>query len=238
MSAEGVLLSWHGEELRLRGDGSVHWPARDALLVADVHLGKGAVFRARGIPVPTGDSRADLARLDRALDTTGAGRLVVLGDLFHGRESRAPHVEEALAEWRARRPELDTVLVKGNHDRHAGAPDRALGVRLVEEPWPLGPFVLRHHPPEEEGRAAAPPALAGHLHPVARLRGPGGDRARPPCFWVRPSLLVLPAWGRFTGGYAVPVAPGDRIFVPVEGSVVEVEAGRGPAGADGDPPAG
>ncbi len=223
MSGDGASLRWHGEELRLRPDGSVHWPAGHALLVADPHLGKGAVFRARGIPVPSGDSRADLARLDRALDATGAERLLILGDLLHAREAREGHVDDALARWRSRHPDLEVVLVRGNHDRHAGPPDPALGVRVVEEPWSLAPFLLRHHPPEDG--AVEGPSLAGHLHPVVRLHGPGRDRARLPCFWVRPRTLVLPAWGRFTGGHAVPVGPGDRVFVPVDGSVLEVEAG-------------
>ena len=34
------------------------WPERRTLLVADLHLGKGAVFRARGVPVPSGSTAA------------------------------------------------------------------------------------------------------------------------------------------------------------------------------------
>lgn len=217
----GACLDWHGEALVLRPDGSVLWPAGGTLFVADLHLGKGAAFRARGVPVPTGGTRDDLARLGRALEETGAERLVMLGDLFHARESRAPHVEAALAAWRRRHRKVEVVLVRGNHDLHAGDPSPEARVATFGEPLAMGPFRLWHTPGGTEGAPEAP-VLAGHLHPVARLRGPGGDRARLPCFWVRPATLVLPAWGGFTGGHPVEVGPGDRVFVAVEEAVVEV----------------
>lgn len=228
--AEGV--AWNGEDLVLHPEGAVGWPREGTLFLADLHLGKGEVFRSRGVPVPTGDTREDVARLDRLVDRTGAGRVVILGDLFHGHESRAPYVEEALARWRHRRPGVDLLLVRGNHDRVAGDPHPSLGVRVEAGPVRMGPFELRHHPPDDPEAGALPsdppegrPVLAGHLHPVVRLRGPGRDRARLPCFWLRPRTLVLPAWGRFTGGHAVPVRRGDRVFVAAGGSVVEVEVG-------------
>ena len=249
--AGAASLRWNGEALRLRPDGALWWPGGGTLFAADLHLGKGTAFRARGIPVPTGDTRSDLARLDRAVEESGAARVVLLGDLFHAPESRDARVERGLARWRAGRPALEVTLVRGNHAHRAGDPDPALGMEVVEAPAQLGPFELRHIPPraEERGKAGshqapeagadsgssparsrarppgAPPVLAGHLHPVVRLHGPARDRARLPCFWVRPRTLVLPAFGSFTGGWSVPVARGDRIFVPVEGAVVEVGVG-------------
>lgn len=234
--AGAASLRWNGEALRLRPDGALWWSGGETLFAADLHLGKGTAFRARGIPVPTGDTRSDLARLDRAVEETRAARVVLLGDLFHAPESRDARVERGLARWRAGRPTLEVTLVRGNHDHRAGDPDPGLGMEVVEAPAQLGPFELRHVPPPANGSATAPkrsrarppgarPVLAGHLHPVVRLRGPARDRARLPCFWVRPRTLVLPAFGSFTGGWSVPVARGDRIFVPVEGAVVEVGVG-------------
>ncbi|OYV00284.1 MAG: hypothetical protein CFE26_24210, partial [Verrucomicrobiales bacterium VVV1] len=39
-----------------------------ALIVADVHLGKSATFRAKGLPVPEGDNEHDLGRLAALID--------------------------------------------------------------------------------------------------------------------------------------------------------------------------
>ena len=233
------MIRWGDRDLALRGDGSVYAPHCDTLFVADVHLGKGAVFRARGVPVPSGDSAEDLHRLSGALRSTGATRLVVLGDLAHGPGSFDVHVRDAMTTWRAKHAEVHVLIVRGNHDRSAGDPPPELGFEVRAEPVEVEGYVARHHPPEEveadedaddgPARAAGRLSLVGHLHPVARLEG-GADRARLPCFWLRSAVLVLPAWGRFTGGYAVRPIGRDRVFVPAGGHVIEVGIGRPLAG--------
>lgn len=45
--------------------------------------------------------------------------------------------------------------------------------------------------------------IAGHLHPTISLRSPSGDRLSGRCFVAVPGLLVLPAFGSFTGGHRV-----------------------------------
>ena len=73
-------------------------------------------------------------------------RLVVLGDFLHAAEARNPAVLAALARWRSRHAAVELVLVRGNHDSHAGDPPPALGFAIVDEPWHLGPFAACHHP--------------------------------------------------------------------------------------------
>ena len=122
----------------------------------------------------------------------------MLGDLFH---ARAAYREASLSEvgaWRARRAGLAVTLVAGNHDARAGAPPSALGLELVEEPFAFDGLELRHQPLDDDG-GDGPPALAGHLHPAARLSGPGHDSLRLPCFVMRGRQLILPAFGEFTG---------------------------------------
>ncbi|CAN5704777.1 ligase-associated DNA damage response endonuclease PdeM [soil metagenome] len=229
MSALGVDVPWQGTTLRLLPGGAVFWPAERTLFVADLHLGKAAVFRRRGVPVPDGDDTRDLARLAALVgrlegDPPGVERIVVLGELVHGAGSWTAGLEQALE--RSLPPER--ILVRGNHDLSGGDPPRALGFRVVAEGAALGPFALRHAPRIGTGD---PPHIAGHLHPVFRLRGPG-DRLRIPCFVLGPDYLVLPAWGTFTGGHAWSEQPGERIYLDVRedgGSGGEV----GPAGTGG-----
>jgi uncharacterized protein len=183
--------------------GRAVWqPGARALWIADLHLGKAAVFRRLGQPAPAGTTQENLARLDRLIDLCGPRRLIVLGDFFHARESCAPPLIAALATWRAARRSLDCVVVRGNHD--APIPDTAWPVDFdcVDEPYALEGVEGRHHPldaPEEAG----PPALAGHVHPVVRLKGRGRDCVRLPCFAIEGRQVLLPAFGAFTGGYLV-----------------------------------
>ena len=51
-------------DLTLLPEMAAWLPKHRALVVTDLHLGKSATFRARGIPIPEGETRADLARLE------------------------------------------------------------------------------------------------------------------------------------------------------------------------------
>lgn len=191
------------------------------LLIADVHFGKAASFRRLGVPVPQGTTEANLARIEALLarlSTPDGGsavrRIVFLGDFLHAASGRAPATLQALADWRARHADLPMTLVRGNHDSHAGDPPPALAIDVVDEPWVAGGLALCHHPDlhPDALNATGRYAIAGHVHPVARL-GRGFDSLRLPCFHARAGVMVLPAFGAFTGGAMTQAAPGEAIYL-------------------------
>lgn len=206
------------EEVVLLPERALFWPRAATLVAADFHWGKDATFRAAGIPIPVGTTADDLARLDAALLRTCARRLIVLGDLFHARAGRiATRTLAELRRWRALRPELEILLVRGNHDRHAGDPPEDLHINCLNAPAFAPPFVLRHEP----GDSPDGYTLAGHLHPGVVLTGPGFWE-RLPCFWLTSRTAVLPAFGSFTGLKPVSREPNDRIFVIANDEVLPV----------------
>jgi DNA ligase-associated metallophosphoesterase len=209
-----------GEPVRLDPDRALYWPARATLLVADVHFGKAQVLREGGIPLPRGSTGADLARLDALVARHAARRLLVLGDLVHGRTAPdAPWIGR-VARWRAQRPGLDCVVVRGNHDRHFD-PSR-LGFEVVEGALREGPFVFAHEPAADIRGYV----LSGHLHPGIVLRERHAPRVRLPAFWFGAAVGVLPAFGRLTGLMPVDAAPADRVFAIAPGMVVPIAAPR------------
>lgn len=183
-----------GETLRLCADRALYWPARERLLVADVHLGKDDSFRAAGIALPAGGARADLERLTALIERHGARSLWVLGDLLH-----SPRVEatwrDDWARFQAQHAGVDMLLIEGNHDRAAAR--AGLGIAQVPDGVVDGPFSFAHMP-----HAVDPGHLAvcGHVHPVVRVPG---FRQRFPAFAVIGPQLVLPAFSLFTGGWLV-----------------------------------
>lgn len=199
-------------DVDLLSERAVYWPAARTLLVADLHWGKAETFQSHGIPVPGGGLADDLARLERALARTGATRLLVLGDLVHG--ALAASVIEAIASWRARCP-VPTMLVRGNHDRHV--PVLPLSWDIADHRGVLHEdgYAFTHAPAPVSGAYT----WAGHVHPMAWLRG-RGDALRLPCFHVGPEVGVLPAFGGFTGGVAVRPGRGDRLYGIAEATVV------------------
>ena len=214
-----LTITLAGEDVQLLPERAIFWPRRAALIVADLHWGKDATFRAAGLGIPHGAAGDDLARLERALTRTGAARLLLLGDLLHARAGREAATFARVAEWRARHPALDITLVRGNHDRGAGDPPAEWGFACADEPLPDAPFVLRHYPQPAPGGYV----LAGHLHPAARLRGAGRQQLRLPCFWFGADVGVLPAFGSFTGGAPIAPAPADRVFVLADDTVLQVQ---------------
>ena len=197
-----------GERLLLLPEKAVYWPAQDMLIIADIHFGKAASFRAQGIPVPRGTTTENLLGLDALIDAHGAEHVVFLGDFLHARAAHASSTQQAMLAWRERRRSLRLTLVRGNHDKHAGDPAAVLGIELVDEPHMVGPFAFCHHPDLD----TAGYALAGHVHP-AWVLATRFDSLRLPCFVVGSERMILPSFGSFTGGHVVRREAGDAIFV-------------------------
>jgi DNA ligase-associated metallophosphoesterase len=211
-----------GERLLLHPQKVLVWPREKTILIADIHFGKAAAFRAQGIPLPPGSTSNALARLDALIAETGALRIVFLGDFLHNRDARAAQTFARFAEWRGAHASLDITLVRGNHDARAGDPPPAWQIHCVDEGEVLGPFVLAHYPePDPRGYV-----LAGHIHPAVRLHGRANDSLRLPCFWFGKDVGVLPSFGEFTGSYVVQPKVEDQVFVVAEGRVLAVNATR------------
>ena len=207
-----------GEKLVLLAERVAYWPAKKALFVADFHLGKAASFRSAGIPLPSGTTTENVERLGRAIDKTGAKQVVFLGDFLHSAQGRAASTFGRFAAWREARKTLELTLVRGNHDKKAGDPPQAWGVRCIEAGEALGPFILNHEPGASRGGYA----LAGHIHPAVRLSACGEKALRLPCFWFGTRYGVLPAFGAFTGNAEVLPRRGDQVFVIAEQEVLQV----------------
>ncbi len=215
---------WHGQRFTLLRERAAYWHDAKSLVVADVHLGKAAAFRAAGVPVPEAVTQADLIRLGAAIDACRATRLIILGDLLHAATGRKRETMESFATWRRAREELEIVLVRGNHDHSAGDPPASWDVRVIGgrgEACEAGicgitGVRLAHEPSRVEGHGV----LCGHIHPAIRLvhaafagaTKAAGASVRLPCFWFTPDVAVWPAFGGFTGCAIVRPRAGDRVF--------------------------
>ncbi|TSD78565.1 ligase-associated DNA damage response endonuclease PdeM [Pseudomonas sp. KBS0710] len=203
------LLTLEGEALWLLAEKAIYWPARQCLLIADAHFGKASAYRSLGQPVPQGTTSENLQRLDRLLSALPCAQVIFLGDFLHGPGSHASGTLSALRAWRKRNHELNLTLIRGNHDKRAGDPPTDLRIAVVAEPLLMGPFALQHEPDAHPSHHV----LAGHVHPVYRLRGKGRQSLRLPCFQIGSRISLLPAFGAFTGGYSVDKSDDRRVFV-------------------------
>lgn len=209
------VVTLAGAELWLLADKAIYYPEHRALLIADAHFGKAAAYRKLGQPVPHGTTQVNVERLDRLLSDHQVEHLIFLGDFLHAPESHATSTLSALHAWRAGHAQMRMTLIRGNHDKRAGDPPASLGIDVVEEPLIVGPFALQHEPDPHPTLHV----LAGHVHPVYRLRGRGRQSLRLPCFYLGLNVSLLPAFGEFTGGYAIEPNADSRVYVTGDGAI-------------------
>lgn len=174
--------------------GVLYWEVQDALLVADLHLEKGAALAARGMLLPPYDTRATLSRLGKIIAALEPRRVVALGDSFHRSDCADDLVDDDRALLRSLQKGRDWFWICGNHDPHL--PDSVGGT--VCNSLTIEGVMLRHEPSEE----ARGPEIVGHLHPIARISR-RGTVVRRRCFATDGSRLVMPAFGAYTGGLNV-----------------------------------
>ena len=218
MTVQNIEIA--GQTLQLLPQRAAYWPAQRLLLIADIHFGKAAAFRALGVPVPSGTTSDNLARLDALIDAYDVQHVLFLGDFLHARASHAPTTLAVLRRWRANRSWLKLTLVRGNHDESAGDPPVDLNIAVVDEPFEMNGLSFCHHPHAH----AQGYVIAGHLHPVFRLSA-AGDSVRLPCFVFGPASGILPSFGAFTGGFAISPQADERVFVTTGDAVYAVPSG-------------
>ena len=212
---ESITLA--GEELWLLAQKAIYWPDRRILFLADTHFGKIGHFRKEGLAIPAAAQQNNYQRLIDLLLQVQPKQVYFLGDLFHSKMNK---------EWLSFRetighfPNCEFHLVSGNHDILQTTNYQEAQLHCHFESIPLGPFWLSHEPEE------APIGLynlCGHIHPGVSLKGVGRQSLRLPCFFLEERGGILPAFGDFTGLYTMKVKKSDKVFLIVEGKVIDAK---------------
>ena len=180
------------------------------LLVADLHLEKGAAYAGRGVFLPPYDTRDALQRLSPVMAHYDPARVIILGDSFHSTAAADGMASANLGVLGSLQRGREWVWLAGNHDpvipkRIGGDVCRSMVVRGI---------TLRHEP--EDGDSVC--EIAGHLHPVARL-SLKGDTVRRRCFIGNRRRLVVPAFGALAGGLNVR----DPVFASLFGPSLDLD---------------
>jgi DNA ligase-associated metallophosphoesterase len=184
-------LAIAGHAFEVTAEGALHDPHARMLVVSDLHLEKGSRHAARGFFLPPYDTGATLARLARAVIALAPRTVVCLGDSFDDDGGPGRMLSEHRAALGALQRGRDWVWVSGNHDP---APPAGLGGDCAAE-LAIGALTFRHVP----GVGERVGEIAGHLHPVAVVRG-RGSAVRRRCVASDGRRAILPAFGVYSGG--------------------------------------
>jgi DNA ligase-associated metallophosphoesterase len=186
-----VHFSFCSHDLMALPQGALFWPARRALLVADLHLEKASWFARLGQMLPPYDSIATLSDLTALAASCAAEEIWCLGDSFHDRHGCDRLPAKARALLTALTASTRWTWITGNHD--PGIADHCGGA-IVDQAEVDG-LLLRHEANPAEHR----PELSGHFHPKLRITHRGRQFSRR-CFVATERKVILPAFGALTGG--------------------------------------
>lgn len=186
-----VPFSFAGHAMMALRQGALFWPARRALILADLHFEKASWYAATGQMLPPYDSAATLTAVEEAVAQSRPAEIWCLGDSFHDAAGCERLPEDESARLRALAAAHRWTWITGNHD--AAIADPHGGAVLAEAT--VDGLVLRHEADPHDPR----PELSGHFHPKLRVSVRGRLVARR-CFVATTTKLILPAFGSLTGG--------------------------------------
>ncbi len=189
--ASWLDLAFAGHDLVLDAELALYWPEKDALVVSDLHLEKSTFLAQFGNAIAPLDSHDTLVRLAGLVARYRPKSLILLGDSFHDRGAWDRLDDRAKGQLLGICASVDNCcFVEGNHDRDMRLPDCLCFAdeRVIDN------IVFRHEPEPSELAQ-----VVGHFHPALSL-SLRGHRLRGKCFAVSERMLIMPAFGSFTGG--------------------------------------
>lgn len=195
---------------------AIYLPKRDALIVADVHLGKVSHFRKAGIGIPAKAAHADIHSLQNLLAKFPASHIIFLGDLFH---SEYNDFVQEFQQFRVSHPKKIFTLVQGNHDVMEAVIYRDLNIDVVDS-LQYGNIFLTHELTSVPNENVY--NIAGHIHPGIKLKGKANQSVKLPCFHFTKSYGILPAFGYFTGLSAIKTSKDALVFGILDHAIIDV----------------
>lgn len=212
-----------GERIAFLPQRAAWWARARTLILADLHLGKAEAFAAAGAGLNGGVLDETLARIGHLVETLGAARLIVAGDLLHAPAGLTGAMMARVREWR-RSLGAEIVVVPGNHDRRIDVAAREWDIVVTAPSFIEHPFGFVHDPVDVPTTSDVRAWWVGHVHPCVRLGG-RGDALKLPCFIVSGDaasgqVVRLPAFSVFTSGVCVRPNPGDRVHAVADATVV------------------
>lgn len=215
-----MQIEIRGQHFLLLSQKAIFWQEKQTLLIGDLHLGKITHFRKEGIAIPHIAAENNFDRLDEIVQSTGATRVIFLGDLFHSTYNAE---WETFRTWRSKHAYIEMIIVIGNHDILPKSMFLEADLQVYLDDFEEDDYVFTHHPKEETDPLKF--VFAGHIHPVFTAYGKGRQRVRLPCFVVDANQAILPSFGVFTGGFGMEFTKGRRIYIVTTEKVFLVGSG-------------
>jgi putative SbcD/Mre11-related phosphoesterase len=200
----------------------------DILVISDLHLGLEGSMTSEGSYVPKFQLEEVVDEIKEAQDETGAGRLLINGDLKNefrkSYYSEKQEVRKLLRETKEFFEEI--IVIEGNHDNFIEETVREEEVEFSKEHLEDGDlFVHGHEEPEEENFETL---VIGHEHPALSLKDEIGVVEKVDCALYGEmkdgkNIVVLPAFSSISNGTRINETPSSELLSPILRNRVEVQ---------------
>ena len=202
----------YGSEVSFHKTGVVFIKKSKTLLVADLHLGKGASLNFDGNLVPTYDIKETIDKLMYALARFHPSKIIALGDSFHDKNSIINLDNESLNLIRNITDNYEVFWIYGNHDKNIKCKNK-IGGNFFHT-YSEDNFSFIH---EKKNKPNKHFEFSGHFHPKTILKI-NNSKFSYKCFVLGKKFCILPSFGLFTGGIDIK----SRVFKNIISEKVEL----------------
>lgn len=211
---EHFIANIQNQTFYLLPEKVLFWKEQQAVILSDLHIGKASHFRKAGVPIPSHIHVNEFFVLDAIIAEYMPKQVLFVGDLFH---SDFNQEWDLFYTWSHHYPEIEMILIKGNHDILPDNLYHNSGLKVVDE-LVIDNLEFTHERNENSNWYN----ISGHIHPAVSMIGPGKQSLKLPCFLFRPDHAFLPAFGNFTGMAKIKPSQKDNIFVVAENKIIRV----------------
>lgn len=182
-------IQFNNELFLLEASGALIWPKKSTAIISDLHLEKSSYFAKKGIFLPPYDSYETLINLKSMIKTNKIKKLILLGDIFHDNDGYKRLEINSKKIFQSIINKYNILFVHGNHDQYLRIP-KVKSLNNFKEKN----IIFSHEPKENKNHQ-----ICGHLHPKVTLKV-NEKKISKKCFIFSKKIIVLPAYGKFTGG--------------------------------------
>lgn len=183
--------------------GTLFWPAYDLLVFSDLHFEKGSFLSQFANPLPRLDTQKTLNNMQNVLTLYQPTCVICLGDSFHDGNAISRMDSCNIDELNNM---VNSVLnwqwVLGNHDPEI--PEQIAGQSIIN--LMVNNLLLVHEPEEKfkemQDERPIEAQIIGHFHPKMQVKKMGHTMSGK-CFVVGKEMLLMPAFGHYTGGLSI-----------------------------------
>ena len=185
-------IYFYKHNLFLDVSGVLFWPLKKIAIVSDLHLEKSSYFAKKGNFLPPYESFETLKKLSNVLKKKNIRQLILLGDVFHDDHGYERLDKSTKDLFNKIILQYETKFILGNHDKNINIPNLKTFKKLKIDNINLIHQLTQNLSIE----------ITGHYHPKVVLIIQGNKISKS-CFIVSGKKIILPAFGKFTGGLNV-----------------------------------